>query len=309
MSRHRLDPDSEAAVEMVQAEQRREEIAELEGKYREKLIAQVNQVIGRVQANHLMAKFADVSSLIWLKQIKESKLYRDVPGIGSWESFCNCAGVSRQHVDEQLQNLNVLGEEFLLTCQQFSVGYRELRKLRYAAKQGDLVIDSQAVIIGEDKIPLSPDHAEDLEAAIESLLESKNKQLEEAEAVIRAKDRVLAAKDELIKKQEKELAKHEKRLKEKNLAPGEEAFLQQLADLKALFDLWESKIGLDVVDLNDASPRMKAAYIETLGYIARIADELYQNAVDAYGTPTVDSDGWIPPTERPDYEGTTNTIN
>ena len=309
MSRHRLDPDSEAAVEMVQAEQRREEIAELEGKYREKLIAQVNQVIGRVQGVRLVSQFGDVASLVWLKQIKDSKIYKDVSGIGSWESFCENIGLSRRKADEDLQNLEIFGEQFLATCRQFSVGYRELRKLRYAAKQGDLVIDSQAVIIGEDKIPLSPDHAEDLEAAIESLLESKNKQLEEAEAVIRAKDRVLAAKDELIKKQEKELAKHEKRLKEKNLAPGEEAFLQQLADLKALFDLWESKIGLDVVDLNDASPRMKAAYIETLGYIARIADELYQNAVDAYGTPTVDSDGWIPPTERPDYEGTTNTIN
>jgi hypothetical protein len=44
----------------------------------------------------------------------------------------------------------VLGEDFLLTCQQLSVGYRELRTLRQLTTDGTVTIDGTAVKLFED---------------------------------------------------------------------------------------------------------------------------------------------------------------
>ncbi|WP_306534482.1 hypothetical protein [Geobacter sp.] len=96
--------EQEGAVELA-ARQRQEE--------RERLIAQCHEVIGRVQATQMFVKFGDVTNLMFLKQIKESKAYRDVPGIGTWEKFCEIVGVDRHTIDQQLLNIATFGEDFL----------------------------------------------------------------------------------------------------------------------------------------------------------------------------------------------------
>ena len=151
-------------------ESNREKAKIEEQRQREVLIAQCHEVVGRVQANNLMAKFGNVASLVYLHQVKESKIYRDLPSIGTWYSFCEYIGLSRKKVDEDLLNLSTFGEDFLETCCQLSVGYRDLKKLRQIANNGDIVIDTDCVTIGEEKIPFSPDHSEDLQVAIESTL-------------------------------------------------------------------------------------------------------------------------------------------
>lgn len=293
----RMDPASEAAMAMVRTDRRKDELAELDEKYREKLIAQVNQVIGRVQANKLMAKFADVASFVWLKQIKDNKLYRDLPGAGSWETFCENLGLSRRKVDEDLQNLETFGEEFLAMCRQFSVGYRELRKLRYAARQGELIIDTEAVTIGEEKIPLAPDHAEDLEAAIDALLETKDREIKEKDGVIKAKERIITSHQETINRQEIEIEKFKREAKERGYAPGEEAFLKWLGrarvHVSGYLHLLDPQ-GPDLMQtMQEATPRMKAAYMELVGYIRRWATANHDTAVDEYGDPGMDG-GWAP---------------
>lgn len=287
-----LDPDSDAAIELIQMEQQKEEIARLEQKKREKLIAETYQLIGRIQSMNMMEKLATVSSLLWLKQVKEMKLYRDLPEFGSWDSFCNYVGFSRRHVDEQLQNLKILGQEFLETVSTFKVGYRELRMLRYVAQEGDLIIDTEAVTIGEEKIPLTPDHAEDLEAAIQGLLESKNKKIDEHLATLKAKDRIIKSKDEVINKQEQEISRHERDLKERDFAPGEEAFLKQLAAIQAVITGNFYKLDPEEIDLAEATPRMIASYIELTGFVSRWAVAIHDTARNNHGNDKVDG-GWI----------------
>jgi len=141
---------------------------------RERLIAQCHEVIGRIQGFKAVAEFADVGKLVWLKQIKESKIYKDLPDVGTWDNFCNYIGLSRSKVDEDLLNIQSFGEMFLTTVGNLGLGYRELRQLRQLTHNGDVVIDGEVITIGEKRIPFDPDHTDDLQAAIEWILDEKS---------------------------------------------------------------------------------------------------------------------------------------
>lgn len=180
---------------------------------RERMIAQCHKAIGQVQTSNMFAKFATVSSLVWLKDVKANKLYRDIPGIGTWEKFCDSVGMSRQKVDEDLANLAAFGEEFLTTCQQLSVGYRELRKLRQLTLDGSVVIDAECIRIGEEAIPINEDHADDLQVAIERIIEDKDKLSQRVEKLEKNLDAAVAEETKGLKSEVKTLVKEVKRLK------------------------------------------------------------------------------------------------
>ena len=290
-----VDSDTEAALSIVEMERKREELKQAGQEQREILIAQCHEVIGRVQANNLMAKFGNVASLVYLQQVKESKIYKDLPGIGTWDSFCNYIGLSRRKVDEDLLNLSSFGQEFLETCCQLSVGYRDLRKLRKLTHDGDVVIDAEFVTIGEERIPLEKDHADDLEAAIESLLEAKNQQLQENSSTLKAKDKVLKDKERVINKQAKELARLEGRAERLGYEPGEEALIQELDNARTTIDGFLMRFDPEKNPLpDDATVRMRAKLMHTLDYFKRVIMATYDTAVDLYGEPEMDDD-WLPP--------------
>jgi hypothetical protein len=167
--------DMGVAMEMAPLEEERERQKQKDAEQanRELLIAQAHEVIGRVQANTLMSKFANVSNLVHLKNIKEAKIYRDLPMVGTWDKYCQYIGLSRQKVDEDLANLAAFGEDFLLTCQQFSLGYRDLRKLRQLTHQGDITIDAETITINDKVIPITEDNADEIQGAIEWILDEK----------------------------------------------------------------------------------------------------------------------------------------
>lgn len=142
---------------------------------REGMIAKCFEVIGQIKGVQMLTKFGDVASLVWLKQVKETKIYRDVPGIGTWDKFCESIGKSRRHIDEDLLNLQVFGEEFLGYVSGLGVGYRELKQLRQLTHDGAVVINGdQLCIPDESPIPIDQDHAEELQAAIERMIAANN---------------------------------------------------------------------------------------------------------------------------------------
>jgi hypothetical protein len=119
--------------------------------------------------------------LVQLSKVKESKVYRDLPNIGTWEKYCEYIGLTRQKVDEDLRNLATFGEQFLTTCQQFSLGYRDMRKLKQLTYDGEsfsISDDGKTVVIEGESVSLSDDSAPEIEAALEKLLE-RNKTLRE----------------------------------------------------------------------------------------------------------------------------------
>lgn len=118
----------------------------------------LNQLLGQTQMADAFAKFSVTVTTSKLAFVKENKLYkalkgkksRDGHGIsnGTWEEFCGLLGRSVEQVDEDIRNLNAMGEEALDSMGRMGIGYRELRQYRKlpdddksalleAAKSGD----------------------------------------------------------------------------------------------------------------------------------------------------------------------------
>ncbi len=288
----KIDAVSEAALSTVEMQIKREQIKDAEQKKRELLISQCHEVIGRIQATNMMSKFGDIAGLVWLKQVKELKLYRDLPNVGTWETFCNYTGKSRRMVDEQLQNLDKFGEEFLATLRQFSLSYKDLRKLRKSVSDGDMIIEGEFVIIGEEKIHLSPDSKDDLEAAFEVLVEERDRKLEESQTRLKVKDRMLVEKERVIQKQENDLSKFTKEIEARDYKPGEKEFIKQMENKQ--LTITGMFLELDPEKLpEDATPIMIAKYIEVLSYFKRAAHAYLDTALENHAQP--DDIAWQQP--------------
>lgn len=263
--RKKTDPVSEAVMDVVALEQQREEQAKQAQVDREQRIAECHQFIGRIQAVNMVEKLATVSTLMWLKDVKESKLYADLPGIETWDKFCESLGKSRRLIDEQLLNLQAFGADFLETVSSLRVGYREMKKLRQLSHDGAITIDAEYMVIGEERIPLTPDHKDDLQAAIESLIEQQAAMTAEVEAQKKAFDRVQADTRKTMTKLQKDLDKFTAEAEAKGLTPEEDAFVQKCENARITIDGFLNQFDPSINPLpDDATPRMKAALMHTL---------------------------------------------
>jgi hypothetical protein len=279
------DVDTSTVLALVGQEQLVAQSAQVQLQERERLTAQTYQMIGQIKAAGMIGKFITVSNLMWLQQVKQSKIYKDISGAGTWEDFCNSAGLSRQMVDEDLKNLAAFGEDFLITVNNLSVGYRELRKLRQLSADGVFQITGTTIEIDGEAIPLDPEHKEDLQVALERVLDAKDSDLA-------TKDRLLRSKDAVINEQEKDLRKLEKEAKNKGLEPGEDAFIQRMEKARVGFDGYMMRTDPDLVmepfsDLGEITPRMRAMLISTLHYMKMQILSAYDNAVTNYGDPSM----------------------
>ena len=156
----------------------------------------------------------------------ESGVYKELPNINTWADYCKSIGLSRTKVDEDLNNLNTFGEEFLTTVGTFGLGYRELRSLSKQVKSGNLEVrDSEVIIDGE---VISLDDKDELRDALDTLLKSKYKELEEKDKLLKDKDIQLSVVRETkdgfarrMDKAEEEAAKYKKEVEKlKNNKPS-----------------------------------------------------------------------------------------
>ncbi|HDR1157435.1 TPA: hypothetical protein QB234_002173 [Pasteurella multocida] len=176
---------------------------------------QAHEVLGMVKAFDFAQKLLTVSTLKLLSQVKETKQFKELDfyddngncrRVGTWEEFCLMCGLTRQKVDEDLQNLNSLGEDFLETSQRLGLGYRDLRKLR------KLPEDARSEIVDADYSEATD--KEDLIEKIEELTVKHAKEKASLEAQLKtAKDnytaqaRVLDNKNKRIDQLDAELEK------------------------------------------------------------------------------------------------------
>ncbi|HPL64829.1 MAG TPA: hypothetical protein PK587_13785, partial [Syntrophales bacterium] len=204
---------------------------------REELIAQCYKAIGQIRTSDMYEKFSRVSSFVWLKQVKDSEIYKVLPGANTWETFCNFVGLSRSSVDRDLKNLQTFGEEFLLKCEQLKVGYRNLRQLRYLVDDGKVAIDQDAntITIADETIPIDEDHAEDLQAAIEKVIESNAALTQQVEKLKKGADEVVKEETKSLKAEVKALVKEVKRLKPFDPEEKDRSFCaEQMEEIKDL---------------------------------------------------------------------------
>ncbi len=228
---YKLEAEHQAATAMVEANMaefhaEQQEIKAKQQQDREALIAEASRLTGRVEAFGFMSKVATVSHLMTLKKIKDSGIYKELPNIKTWEEYCKSIGYTRRHIDDQLESLNLLGSEFLETGFQFGLGYRDLKQLKKEIKAGNLEVKDAEVIIDGEVIPL--DDKDELRDALDTLLKSKYKELEEKDKLLKDKEMQLEVVRETkdgfarrMDKAEEEAAAYKKELEKlKNNKPS-----------------------------------------------------------------------------------------
>ena len=199
----KLEAEHQAAAAMVDANMaeyhaEKQELKAKQQEERETLIAEASRLTGRVEAFGFMSKVATVSHLMTLKKIKDSGIYKELPNIKTWEEYCKSIGYTRRHIDDQLESLNLLGSEFLETGFQFGLGYRDLKQLKKEIKAGNLEVKESEVIIDGEVIPL--DDKDELRDALDTLLKSKYKEIEELKDEIKNKESIIEDKEHDIKR-------------------------------------------------------------------------------------------------------------
>lgn len=267
-----IDVESEAALEVVEMEKRQEELQKSEREFKEKAIAQVFELAGKIKATALFEAQSRVMKLLNLKQVKDAKAYRETFGM-TWEQFCDHVGEDRRRIDEELIDLKPFKAEFLAKfVSGFGVEINKVKYLGEAISANSAEIRDNAIVYDGETIPLTPEHRDDIQALLERLEESYKAQLEDKTTTIKTKDKLIKAKEELLNKQEKEISKYERAAKKKGLSPEEDAFLQDMDNLRTTFDGYLLQIDPErMAELKEdsATPRMRAAYLTTIDYIKK----------------------------------------
>lgn len=246
------------------------------------------KLIGQVQAFDTINQFTGVARTVIMRQVKESKAYKGtrVPQsdgsfliLNTFEDFCTVMGMSRSKADEDIQNLNALGESFMRRSQDMGLGYKELRKLRALPEA-----DRQAVTAAEEADP------EILKDMIEELAVKNAKtaeELAEAKANQEAKDKVLASKNKALDAAQTKLAKLESISPDERLLQQKERERNGLKGLHACgLELLGSfakylALGRSIMDDQDISYHTKdQAMALTSGMCSEIAEQLLEANFD-----------------------------
>lgn len=183
--------------------------------------AQTYELVGMLKMGEFVKKVTTVGTLKILSEIKELKKYKgldviDSEGnsrhVGTWADFCDCLGFSVNKVDEDLQNLNLLGEDFLETSQRIGLGYRDLRKLRKLPEdERELIINGESIKVQdkEELIELIEEralaHAKEKES-LEAKLTEAQKNTEAQEKIIADKNKKIDALSVTAEKEKLKLA-------------------------------------------------------------------------------------------------------
>lgn len=266
----------------LQAERERQLQVTVEQAEREKRIAESHEIAGRIQALTFMEKVLTVSTLMQLKGIKESKVYTDLPNIGTWDKYCEYLGFSRQKVDMDLKNLAEFGEQFLLTVGGFGLGYREMRQLRQLKYDGEsfsMSEDGKTIVIEGETISLTDDSAPEIEAALEKLLvrnktlRERNTKLEkEFGAAVKEETAGYLSKEKTLVARVHELEKYEP--KDMNEAAFEEQY-KEIHELTASLATKISQLmGMDTLSENPVLMTRVEGFVESAsGLIDRLREE------------------------------------
>lgn len=175
--------------------------------------ASASILVGRIQMANAVKQFANVGSLQILKNVKETKDYKNLKGLklptgeilqGTWDEFCKLIGESKSSVDERLKNLEVFGQEALESMQSIGMGIRDLRRLRQLPES-----ELKAIVDGDQLTVDSKEEALDIieEMAAKHRAESSklNEKLEHLELSAKASDQLLEKKGKQIHELEKAL--------------------------------------------------------------------------------------------------------
>ncbi|HEX9080258.1 MAG TPA: hypothetical protein VF795_11765 [Desulfuromonadaceae bacterium] len=283
------DPELHTEMETLRAERDDRLNAEAAQADKEKRIAEAHEIAGRIQALNFVEKVATVATLVQLRNVKESKVYRDLPNIGTWDKYCDYIGLSRRKIDEDLQNLADFGEQFLATVANFNMGYREMRQLRQLTYDGEsfqVSDDGKTVVIEGEVIPLGEDAAPLVESALEKLL-TKNKALADRNKKLE-KEFKAAVKEETagLESEKKALLERVRNLEQYEPTAHDETWCEeQMADIRDKGNVLANAIAGFIVDPRLEGDRAaQAAVLEQLNKAELMLTDLRARFVEAFLT-------------------------
>ncbi|EJF5149381.1 hypothetical protein M8R72_002958 [Salmonella enterica] len=210
----------------------------------------LNQLLGQAQMADAFAQFSLTVRTSKLAFVKENKLYRALKGkktpdgqelSGTWDEFCRLLGKSSQHIDEELLNLRVLGEEALESMSRMGIGYRELRQFRRlpedqksalieVAKEGD---KTALLELAEEMIAKHAKEKEDLKTDLEI---SRQTLAEKKDEISILKDQADELKAKLTRRATTETPDEEGQALETEATGSKSGALSALVNLKCGFE-------------------------------------------------------------------------
>ena len=274
--------------------------------------AQAHELIGMIKAFDFTQKLVTVTTLKAINEIKQSKQYKGLDiynpqgklvTVTTFREFCEALGFSVEKIDQDLLNLNTLGESFLETSQRLGLGYRDLRKLRKLPEDARAEIVDAEFSETADKEELL-EKIEELTAKHAQEKQILEGQLKQSQANYEAQSKVLKNKNDRINQLDIELEKKKNHIN--TLSPDEKGGLlrketSQLAyNAEAILrgQVWKAFETLDS-HTQESGIDHKQFMVGTLAEIELVLNELRT----AFNLPRLADGDNRPEWLREDFEG------
>ena len=274
--------------------------------------AQAHELIGMIKAFDFTQKLVTVTTLKAINEIKQSKQYKGLDiynpqgklvTVTTFRDFCEALGFSVEKIDQDLLNLNTLGESFLETSQRLGLGYRDLRKLRKLPEDARAEIVDAEFSETADKEELL-EKIEELTAKHAQEKQILEGQLEQSHANYEAQSKVLKNKNDRINQLDIELEKKKNHIN--TLSPDEKGGLLRKETSQLVYNaeailrgqVWKAFETLDS-HTQESGIDHKQFMVGTLAEIELVLNELRT----AFNLPRLADGDNRPEWLREDFEG------
>jgi len=238
-------------------------------------IREESRVIGVLQKINYDQAHNELIKYAMFFQVRQRKEYKK-EGM-TWEQFCEAAGENVRNVNRILKDVRPIYDQFQDNLSCFSeVNFNKIKYLGRSLQ--DNLSQNGELILGEEHIPLTPDNKDEIEAAIDTLIESHKKEQKDLKAKLnkarKNTERIIEEETKGLKAERDALVKEVGRLKEFDPAEKDiswaEKYLSELKGLVAQFDVGVRRMVMDerLHDAMDVQARCQV-FIDTMVRQAR----------------------------------------
>lgn len=260
-----------------------------------------HQAIGEMRMLSYQREHIEMLELLVIYRVKVSKDYKKC-GM-TWEQFCDAIGKKVRTLDTLIAGIRPAYETVSAKLAAFAgIDAKKIKYLGRAILANSAEIKNECICYGGEKIPLTPAHHDEIQSLLEKIESDLKQQIENAQSDAKAAKKIAKAKEDVIAKQEKDLRKFEKRAEGRGLSLEEDAFEQQIENLKISFDGYMSRVEpgqieeLQSREDGKVTPRMRALYLTTLDYMRKQIVAAHDTAVEQFGADLEDDKGgWRQP--------------
>ena len=263
------------------------------------LIRKVHEMVGAVKMARVVGNFVDAGRYSLYKQIKDSGAYK---ALGKdWKDFCSeDLGRAQNTVNQEIKLLEEYGESFLKAAERIGLSRRDLNALGSGlsddAKSG---IKKGVIKIGDVEIKESEleERKDELIDAIAALIKSND----EAKANLKSQTKLTEDFRKNNEKLNKSLDRYENRDERYDQNPNllEEEYIIQMEGFRLRFDQLVKQVDPESEQMReffrDEDPdgkdkkhkptiKMRACYLEILGYMKKMTSANYGVAEELVGT-------------------------